>query len=402
MPRNGVLHVSLGIIVLVTCAVSIASGQHEQWLRYQYSTPGRYSPAWFGGDDLPWKPLVLRHVKPEGVEMPSLQGARPLFAKWPTPMVKRGYLWVALDQEGDGKTYDLLYVDSDGDGHLSDESAARPYRKDRDEAYFGPVRILLKGQDGPITYHLNFSVGEEGRETRLQVSSGGWYEGKIHVGSHQWRCVLVDYNANGTFDDRSIDPQRLDRIVVEGQGRLEVRYVGNYLQLAENLYRLTVARDGAHIGLREAADVKCGVVRLHDGAVELTAGGENGLLACKSENGTCTLPVGTYRVVSWAVERADRDGNRWRMASRDGVDGVDTEFRIGETGECVLPIGEMVASISSVRRNGEDYQLSFALRGRSGERVVLSKNKDSVPGEIHLIGADGQFERKFEVCIAET
>jgi hypothetical protein len=56
---------------------------------------------------------------PPGVALPKFAGIRPLFAKWITPRVPAGRLWLALDQSGKEGAYDRLYVDTNADGGLT-------------------------------------------------------------------------------------------------------------------------------------------------------------------------------------------------------------------------------------------------------------------------------------------
>jgi hypothetical protein len=191
-----------------------AAGQ-EQWLAYRSSAE---SETVVGGT--PGQTLELSDSKPAGVKLPAFASACPLFAKWKTPMVPAGFLWVALDRTKDDGPYDRLFIDSNADGSLTDESAVaatdpRIY-KDQQSAEFALVKVLLPDPDGPVTYHLNLKVWIGGAATRRIVArAAGWYEGTVRIGDRKHFCVLFDANANGAFDDGSEDPQLSDRIRID-------------------------------------------------------------------------------------------------------------------------------------------------------------------------------------------
>ena len=67
---------------------------------------------------------------PEGLTRPDLKGEPVIYAKWSTPMVKAGYLWLALGQSKANGPYDQLVIDADCDGALEDDTAIVAYRVD--------------------------------------------------------------------------------------------------------------------------------------------------------------------------------------------------------------------------------------------------------------------------------
>jgi hypothetical protein len=117
-------------------------------------------------------------------------------------MVESGQLWVALDRTAGQGRWDQLYIDSNVNGNLNDEKPIKAYRTDKYYTYFGPIKVVFEGEDGPLTYHLNFRFYESGGRQRLYVTSGGWYEGDITVAGVKKYCMLIDYNGNGTFNDK--------------------------------------------------------------------------------------------------------------------------------------------------------------------------------------------------------
>ncbi|KPK76956.1 MAG: hypothetical protein AMJ79_04845, partial [Phycisphaerae bacterium SM23_30] len=335
---NRKILILIGALALCFCTCW-AEGQQEQWLGYY---TGREAHMVVG--DMGVRILPLGDEKPKGVELPEFESEGPIFARWDSPMAKNGHLWIALDRSHLYGPYDRLYIDANGDGALRDEAVISAYRTSVNYAYFGPVKVVFASHDGPITYHLNFNFIKLSDTKELRVYAGGWYEGEIKIGAAKKKCVLIDHNANGTFNDRSLDPGQCDRIRIDS----ETRFVGQYLEVVGVLYEPQIARDGACIKLTEAENVIFGEIRLPGSLTAFAAGGEKGLFNVKPEKGRAKLPVGQYRVNSWAIETIDDQDITWRLeglgANEKGI------FEINRQKTAIPAVGEPVIALLTVSK----------------------------------------------------
>lgn len=388
MRRSTCIQLTVGISLLIL--VSQVPAQQEQWLQYHCS---REASQIFGGVGL--QRTQISTEKPTSVKLPQFKEKSQLFAKWSTPMVEGGYLWIALDRTHEQGPYDLLYIDSNANGNLDDESAAAAYRTDQNSAYFGPVKVIFEVEDGPVTYHLNFRFSQYStNDNRLFASSGGWYEGDITVGGEKKHCVLYDNNVNGAFDDKSANAGDCDRIRIDKKGGQEALFTGNYIKVDETLYRPEIARDGAYIKLTKAENVSFGSVRLPESITEFSANGENGLFILKPEKGVASLPAGKYCVYDWVVERKDEKGTNWKLKG-SGL-GEQNFFDITEGKESVLSIGEpIIATLDASEREGS-YSFSHSMTGCDGERIELTRNgaQPQAP-KIRIKSADCNYDRTY-------
>lgn len=383
------IQIVAGISVLIL--TSAAGAQDEQWLQYHSARQ-----AWqIVGDIGTSNPTVVPE-KPQGVELPQFNAQQQFFAQWSTPMVESGQLWIALDRTNKQGQWDRLFIDSNGNGHLNDETAITAYRMDQYYTYFGPVKVVFEGEDGSITYHLNFrfhNCNEQNR--RLYVYSSGWYEGTIDVAGVKNHCVLIDQNVNGTFNDESLNASECDRIRIGKKGSQDTLFVGNYIEVDGVLYRLEIARDGAYIKLSKAEDVKFGNVRLPESITEFSAGGENGLFTLKPEKGTGSLPVGRYRINYWAIEHKDEKGKKWKL--RGSTLSQKGDFDITADNETELSVREPIISTLKARRSGLEYSFSQNLQGGLGERIELTSNGARPPApKLHIKSKDGTYDRTFD------
>jgi hypothetical protein len=379
------------VIVCMALLTVIADAQDEQWLQYHSAREVRL--VGFGSSV---QYLEIMTDKPAGVEMPQLKSDEPVFAKWPTPMVQNGYLWITLDRTHKNGPYDNLYIDSNGDGQLDDETTVTTYRTTQNYSYFGPVKVVFQTEDGPVTYHLNFQfygAADDSRK-RLYASAGCWYEGDVTLDGAKKHCVLFDNNANGTFNDKSLKSNESDRIRIGQTGSQDTRFVGNFIEVDGKFYEPEIARDGAFIKLAEAKNIKFGKVRMPESVTELSAGGENGLFVVKPEDGIASLPVGKYRITEWAVERKDDKGTLWELQGTQA--GSQEVLEIAEAKEAELSVGEpIVSSLTSTMREGT-RSFSQSLRGKDGERITLTRNgaRPQAP-KLNIKNKDGTYDRTY-------
>ncbi len=378
------------IVGIVVCLISsTTTAQQEQWL--QYRSEREISLLGIGTN---WQSLELKSVKPLAAALPKYIDSEPLFVEWKSPMVKIGFLWISLDRKHKNGLYDLLYIDSNGNGNLNDEEPIEAYRTDQYSTYFGPAKVIFQIEDGPVAYHLNFRYYSSSNYKRLYVSSGGWYEGEITVGDEKKHCTLFDYNANGTFNDKSSSSAGSDRIRIGSKNSQDTRYVGNFIDVDGTLYSPEIAKDGAFIKIKKAENVELGKIKLQKSITEFSAGGENGLFNYKPENGVITLPVGNYRINYWSSERKDERGTSWKLqASGSGSKGV---FDVKKDTQIVLSIGEPVYATLEARKGESQYSFQHNLEGRDGERIELTRNgaRPQAP-KVHIRSKDNEYDRTF-------
>ncbi len=365
---------------------------------------------------------------PAGLALPKFTGDRPLFAKWITPRVPAGHLWLALDQSAKQGAYDRLYVDTNADGSLADETpvaaeqaeaAANPNapvaygrRLSQQTARFAPVKVLFPGKDGPAAYHLNITFrsrsqrvitwtrGVPDREVLLEelwLTPGCWHEGTVTVGGHTYTCRLADANVNGTFDDVSADEGQADFILMDGDAMMPlVRTAGRYIQIGGALYHPEPARDGASIAFTPAKDVPTGTLRLDVPQAQVTVGGLNGLLCFNVAEGKASAPAGKYRLSTWKVEKADGSGAAWR-AEGSVIPNESSVLQVDEGKETPLAIGEPFAcKWTDTAQDRGTHILGLRLRGRLDEPVYLYRDgRQAAPPQVRVVNADKTYDQTF-------
>jgi hypothetical protein len=334
--------------------------------------------------------------KPADVKLPKFESETPVFYEWQTPMSKSGSVWIALDNSSKYGSANKLYVDSNCNGHLDDEEVTKPYQTDQYWSYFGPVRVIFDTDEGPVTYHLNIQTYQDRNSDRrlIYLYPGCWYEGQIEVDGEKKKCVLMDSNLNGVFNDKSINYGDNDRILIGEKSTHEPPFVGNYIEVDNKLYHLKVAQDGAFVEMKPAEDVSYGSLKVPETISELAAVGENGLFRISLDKGKGQLPLGQYKVYRWAVERKDNKGDNWKIDAR--AYGKGDAIEIDKEKEASIDVGEPLVSTFSQRRQGSQLLFSQGLAGRNGESISLTKNKSQPKAPtLHIENKDGSYARDF-------
>ncbi|MCL5097972.1 MAG: hypothetical protein M1608_10690 [Candidatus Omnitrophica bacterium] len=211
----------------------------------------------------------------------------------------------------------------------------------------------------------------------------------VKLGDAKHRIELIDGNVNGTFNDQSPDPSDCDRIAVEGD-KTGQRYLGRLLEVDGELFQVEVARDGAFLKARKAEVVTLGQVRIPKTITEFVAVGPIGHFVRKPVDGTFTLPVGSYRIDHWTIDRKDDKGIAWTMMGYGF--GESSSFTVAAGNPATIKVGEPIRC--ALQTTASDGQVNFNPRflGPTGESIQMLRAGQQPPGpRLTLASSDGSF-----------
>ncbi|MCF7668228.1 MAG: hypothetical protein K9N48_00420 [Verrucomicrobia bacterium] len=364
-----------------------------QWLNYHTSEHAREVV----GGSYQVLQMEMETEAPADMKLPELSSDAPQFFKWTTAMDPAGFRWMVFDKTSIYSSNDILYIDTDGDGQLDDEQKIKGRRTSQYNVEFGAVPVYFEGDDGTITYHLNLRYYCYNRQTPYVYSSAGcWYQGNIDIGGKTERCMLLDYNCNGAFNDK---PENFDcdRIILGSGGGKRTNWVGNYIEIARSLYRLKVAEDGAFLELQPAPDTAYGVVTMPDTITSFSAAGTNGMFEHAVDGGEVSLPEGYYRIRSWEITREDELGVPWTLRGTSFP--PNSGFTVAENAPVNVDVGEPFFSQLTARNtSGNTFYFNQNLYGKSGESISLRKAgvRPEAPG-VRIWNKSGEYDRNFSL-----
>jgi hypothetical protein len=324
------------------------------------------------------------------VAAPKL-GSQAQYGLWKTPLDAKGGRWICVDRTTKSGPCDRLFVDSNGNGRLDDESPLKATRRDEYMAYFDPVRIAFKSEDGPISYHLICRFYQFGtNRAQLLVGSGGMYQGKVSLGGKKHTVQIIDNTVNGVYNDISENPYDSDRIVLDEKENTS-RYLGRWLEVDKELFQIEVAPDGAFIKVQPALNVAMGQVRVPETISEFIAVGTNGHFVRKPIKGDVALPVGGYRVHGWTMDRKDAQGANWQLQGYSF--GALARFTVSSSKPQMVNVGEPINAVLQATPLAKN-EISFSLRqqGNFGESLQVMKGQEQAPApQLHVASLDRSF-----------
>ena len=312
---RGRVHAAAFLAALVAgllWAAVAARGQEAQPLAYRSSDQAEEVIGLTPGQNLEWS-----WDPSAGLALPTFTSKRPLFARWVSPMVPGGAVQMALDPSVAGGPYDRLFLDTNVDGRLADESpipafsaAKNPYGQ---SVEFRQVPVRLIGPRGTLAYQLDLKLEIKGGEPSLMVATaGGRREGKVTIDGRTLTCMLIDTNANGTFNDRGEDLSGGDVICVGDPSALQVAPVTDYIEVSEKLFGLEVAQDGSFVKFVSLEKRGLGFLRMPPDIARVALSAGRRRLVLDAQAGRTPVPAGSYRVDAWLQVRRDSSGAVWR------------------------------------------------------------------------------------------
>ena len=202
---------------------------------------------------------------------------------------------------------------------------------------FPPVDLKIEVGGKKVDYRFFFSAYSYLRSSsgylNAWLNAGTYYEGQIELNGRKQRIVLVDYNSNGRFDDRTTInevhrgpkgparyyPERgdimfLDPKPVRGSSRLrdmsslDFRHdIEKLLRIDENYFDLKVAAAGDAVSI-EPTEVAMGYVTSPNAKYDVTLHGELGLLTISGEaNQPVAVPEGEWKLVRCAIDLTESE-----------------------------------------------------------------------------------------------
>jgi hypothetical protein len=204
--------------------------------------------------------------------------------------------------------------------------------------------------------------------------------------------MLIDQNANGTFNDISGDFFECDRIIIDGKDDLESSFLGDELIMGSIIYKPEVAPDGSYVKLSAAEGVVYGSIRLPETINQLEVSRDSKLFIIRPDKGMEKIPVGKYRTHLWMIERKDDKGDTWLLKAKDP--GRKGDFEVNDIEETKLKIGEPIICSLQIRKRGSTYSFFQTLAGSLGEEIEMECNgTQPQPPRLRIKNSTGSYER---------
>lgn len=247
--------------------------------------------------------------------------------------------------------YDRLYLDLDRDGDLTDDE---PIKAKRMDAMFGgnyrhrefPLRVLAAEAGGekfdcPCSLSVGSNLNDEGV---VEYASASWTtrayrEGSITLDGKSHAVFLIDYNNNGTFNDRfEMDksartyddrfyPMTGDMVLVDpdfkterfsGYGPTDTpdrQYLSKLVNVDGKYFKIEATPSGDKLTL-EPSELPLGAVSNESGPFRAVLFGEHGLVKVAGDKDKpATVPAGEWSLLEYQVDLTDAPAEKPKPAS---------------------------------------------------------------------------------------
>jgi hypothetical protein len=292
--------------------------------------------------------------------------------------------------------------------------------------------FFFSAQSAFVQFGMPLAAQAEAAESKRDVRyvSAGlqaacYREGQVEVGGKTRRVVLIDFNSNGRFDDRTEvreigggirpvfgdvllwDPESTPMSPLGAYDRMQSQ-VARFAPIDGRLYELSISPGADRLTL-SSATVSVGRVTLPSDGFRATVYGEAGLMRVEGDRAEpVPVPAGTWKLLSYTIDRTGYDEGEEpapdaessalqslagallqsaapKAAAYTRLTAVSSgeAFEVRKDETIRLPFGppyRPVVTASKPLRPGERAQLGLALVGRGGERcsslMVKGKRPD--------------------------
>ena len=295
-----------------------------------------------------------------------------------------------------------LYLDTDGDGSLSDERgfAARTVRK----GWFGPVDYY---RFGPIS--VEFGQAERKLTKKIYVITRGtnieqlcfcpadYRKGKVRLGKYFYEVVVVDGNLDGRYgeifstplkniwrpgcDSFAIDLNRDGRLDFNLYERSELMPLSRMIKIDNIYYGIDVNPEGTDLELKRV-EPEFGTLDLGGADMKMKLWSDAAEQNILGSNENLRLPAGKYTALFIELSEIDSSGRRWTFRS-SRKRGKLEDFEIRPDQKSSFKIGPPFQIKTTAQRSSNTILIGLDLEGQAGERygpdVIRNGTRVSAP-----------------------
>ncbi|HUW18700.1 MAG TPA: hypothetical protein VMW16_05310 [Sedimentisphaerales bacterium] len=307
-----------------------------------------------------------------------------------------------------------LYMDTDGDGYLSDEKGfrAKPVRRGEwfgpvDYYRFGPVTVQLGQVKNRLTKKL-YVISRKGfHGEELCFCPADYRRGRVRLGKTVYNVAVVDGNFDAKYGKIFVPPAEkiwrpgCDSFAIDLNGNKkfdwdlyrpsELMPLARMVKLKDSYYEIDIAADGSSLQLNKCQP-EFGTLDLAAGAVRLKLWSDAAEQFLSEPRTTWQLPAGKYQATFLEFDYRTSKQEFWTFTSYIRTGALrDFEIRPGES--ALLKIGPPLTIKTNVTRSGSEVHIAFNLQGQAGEQYnacVLKNGEPLLPPRFRIVDEAGK------------
>jgi len=349
---------------------------------------------------------------------PTFLSEHPLFASIKLGDSER--LCVLDKQKADAKFYDRIYIDSNGNNDLTDDTFIDGTVTFRNNDQYCTVdfpaidtKVKVDGKSLPFSFSpmvYGFMLGqltEQGyneksvsRFINLLVRLNCSYRGEFQIENQKYRIFLGDGNCNGRFNDMfsvyKFERPPPGRMRVFGQGDgffittgdkievFDVHILGDLLLVKDKLFKVKISTAEGKVILTPVTEKLVSLqLGMEAERISLYTEDEKHCLMAFQPGQKIKVPAGKYRLYNYQVFKKDKQGDLWRLNA--GATSESPFVTVDGKGKPFIEFGEPYMPLVEVRMRGQTSRASigFDIEGKGKEFVTdlshVSGDKTQIP-----------------------
>ncbi|MHC4241951.1 MAG: hypothetical protein ACYSU4_06075, partial [Planctomycetota bacterium] len=276
-----------------------------------------------------------------------------------------------------------LYMDTDGDGYLSDEK--RFISKAVKRRLFGPVDHY---KFGPITVEFDMPDGKYAKRIYVitrnsldyrHICPADYRKGKVLLGQNIYDVAVVDGNFDGKYgkifsppikiisrprcDSFAIDLNRDGRLDFDYSFRSEIMPLAKMVRVGNSYYSINIDENGKSLELNKIQP-GFGTLDLGNANVKLKLWSDAAQQFISNLKSNGPIPAGRYQALFIEWDQIDSERNAWTFTSSSYYDtGVLRDFEISKNEITSFEIGPPFQIKTTTRQSRDTVSIGFNLEG---------------------------------------
>ncbi len=287
-----------------------------------------------------------------------------------------------------------LYMDTDGDGYLSDEKGftSKAVKKrifgSVDHYKFGPISVEFDKPDGKYAKRI-YVIIHNNLDNR-HICPADYRKGKVLLGQNIYDVAVVDGDFDGKYDKilslpvKTILRPGCDSFAIDlnRDGKLDFDYylpseimpLTRMVRIGNSYYSINIDEGGTSLELNKIQP-EFGTLDLGNANVKLKLLSDAAQQYISNLKNNGPIPAGKYKALFIELSQIDSERNTWDFTCYTDT-GVLRDFEVSKNQTTSFEIGPPFQIKTTVRQRRNTVSIGFNLLGQGQEeyRAGLRKN----------------------------
>jgi hypothetical protein len=287
-----------------------------------------------------------------------------------------------------------LYIDTDGDGYLSDEkrfiskAVKRRIFGSVDHYKFGPISLGFNQPDRKLNKRI-YIITRNNLDYRF-ICPADYRKGKVLLGQNVYDVAVVDGDFDGKFDKILSPPVKnilrpgCDSFAIDlnRNGKLDFNYylhseimpLSRMVKVGDSYYSINIAEGGTSLELNKIQP-EFGTLDLGNANAKLKLWSDAAQQFISNLKNNGPIPVGKYKTLFLELIQIDSEKKAWTFTSYLDT-GTLFDFEISKNETTSFKIGPPFRIKTTARQSRSTVSIGFNLLGQGQEKYGADFKKN--------------------------